>query len=94
MRGSGSIASRAQPFWVTVATLVLCVGMAAASPTFASHDNFFNVTRNLAFIGLVALGQTAVIVTGGIDDLLPRLEVDRREVETREPIDQRHTALR
>jgi ribose transport system permease protein len=52
---------------VTIATLVLCVGMAAASPTFASHDNFFNVTRNLAFIGLVALGQTAVIVTGGID---------------------------
>ena len=56
-----------QPFWVTVATLLLCSGMAAASSTFASHDNFFNVTRNLAFVGLVALGQTAVIITRGID---------------------------
>ena len=30
-------------------------------------DNFFNITRNFAFIGIMALGMTAVIITGGID---------------------------
>ena len=30
-------------------------------------DNFYNITRNFAFIGIMALGMTAVIMTGGID---------------------------
>jgi ribose transport system permease protein len=34
---------------------------------FASTDNLFNITRNFAFIGIMALGMTAVILTGGID---------------------------
>jgi ribose transport system permease protein len=34
---------------------------------FATTDNFFNITRNFAFIGIMALGMTAVILTGGID---------------------------
>jgi ribose transport system permease protein len=41
--------------------------MSLVSEPFASSDNIFNVSRNFAFIGLVALGQTAVIATGGID---------------------------
>ena len=34
---------------------------------FATRDNFYNITRNFAFIGIMALGMTAVIITGGID---------------------------
>ncbi|MYA08085.1 MAG: ABC transporter permease [Holophagales bacterium] len=41
--------------------------MSLVSEPFASADNLFNVSRNFAFIGLIALGQTAVIATGGID---------------------------
>ncbi|MXX77309.1 MAG: ABC transporter permease [Holophagales bacterium] len=41
--------------------------MSFVSEPFASADNLFNVSRNFAFIGLIALGQTAVIATGGID---------------------------
>ncbi len=41
--------------------------MSLVSEPFASSDNIFNVSRNFAFIGLIALGQTAVIATGGID---------------------------
>jgi ribose transport system permease protein len=37
------------------------------SDVFLTDDNFFNVTRNFAFIGIIALGMTAVIITGGID---------------------------
>ena len=42
--------------------------MAALQPqAFASAENFYNITRNFAFIGIMALGMTTVIVTGGID---------------------------
>jgi ribose transport system permease protein len=57
-----------QPFWVTVALALICAAMAWYQPqAFASADNFFNITRNFAFIGMMALGMTAVILTGGID---------------------------
>jgi ribose transport system permease protein len=62
----GVIAS--QPFWVTVALLIICLVMSWLQPdAFASTDNLFNITRNFAFIGIMALGMTAVILTGGID---------------------------
>ena len=62
----GVIAS--QPFWVTVALLIICLVMSWLQPeAFASTDNLFNITRNFAFIGIMALGMNAVILTGGID---------------------------
>jgi ribose transport system permease protein len=59
--------ARRQALWVTLALALLVTAMSLGSPAFATHDNFFHVTRNFAFIGLVALGQTAVILTAGID---------------------------
>src|SRR5919199_3020352 len=57
-----------QPFWVTVALLVICLAMSWLQPdAFASTDNLYNITRNFAFIAIMALGMTAVILTGGID---------------------------
>jgi ribose transport system permease protein len=57
-----------QPFWVTVALILMCAVMSAYQPAaFASADNFYNITRNFAFIGIMAIGMTAVILTGGID---------------------------
>ena len=58
---------RSQPFWVTVALALICVVMSQISNVFFTEDNFFNVTRNFAFIGIIAIGMTAVIITGGID---------------------------
>ncbi len=57
----------AQAFWVTVALAVLCFGMAMTEPSFGTVDNFANMTRNFAPIGIMALGMTVVIITGGID---------------------------
>ena len=58
----------AQSFWVTVALLIICVVMSVLQPaSFASAENFFNITRNFSFIGIIALGMTVVIATGGID---------------------------
>ncbi len=60
------LASR-QAFWVTVATLLACLVMSFLSDPFLTERNLFNVTRNFAFIGIMALGMTAVVITGGID---------------------------
>ena len=58
----------AQSFWVTIALVIICVVMSYLQPaSFATTDNFFNITRNFSFIGIMALGMTAVIATGGID---------------------------
>ncbi|MFC0403216.1 ABC transporter permease [Paraburkholderia rhizosphaerae] len=64
-RWSGLLAS--QVFWVVLATIVACILLSLTTPTFATSQNLFNVTRNFAFVAIVALGAMAVIVTGGID---------------------------
>jgi ribose transport system permease protein len=56
-----------QTFWVFLAAVIACVALTLATDTFATERNLFNVTRNFAFVGIVALGMTAVIVTAGID---------------------------
>lgn len=56
-----------QAFWVTVAVALICLAIAQYEPAFSSADNIYNITRNFAFIGIMALGMTAVIITGGID---------------------------
>ena len=58
---------RTQPFWVLIAILVIGFVMSLVSDVFFTERNFFNVTRNFAFFGIMALGMTAVIVTAGID---------------------------
>jgi ribose transport system permease protein len=57
-----------QAFWVFVSIIIISVGMTIAEgEIFATEQNFFNITRNFSFIAIMALGQTAVILTGGID---------------------------
>jgi ribose transport system permease protein len=56
-----------QSFWVFIAAVVACIALSIATDTFATQQNLFNVTRNFAFVAIIALGMTAVIITGGID---------------------------
>jgi ribose transport system permease protein len=60
-----------QAFWVTIAVFLIPIVMTALEPSFRTafwkEENFFNVTRNFAFIAIMALGQVAVMITGGID---------------------------
>lgn len=60
------IASR-QTFWIFVAAALACILLSLVTDTFATEQNLFNVTRNFAFVGIIALGMTAVIGSGGID---------------------------
>jgi ribose transport system permease protein len=56
-----------QATWVFLAAVVAAVVLSLVTDTFASQQNIFNVTRNFAFVGIVALGMTVVIISGGID---------------------------
>src|SRR5262249_27325294 len=68
VRSIGSKLITMQPFWVTVTVVIIYAFMSYLQPeSFATADNLFNITRNFAYIGIMALGMTAVIITGGID---------------------------
>src|SRR5215470_17199129 len=56
-----------QTFWVFVAAIAAFMALSLVTDTFATQQNLFNVTRNFAFVAIIALGMTAVIITGGID---------------------------
>ena len=47
--------------------MLACIALSLLTTTFATPQNLFNVTRNFAFVGIIAVGMTAVIITGGID---------------------------
>jgi len=67
-RGWWQILLANQAFWVTVALIAICAVMSYIAPTaFATTENLYNITRNFAFVGIMALGMTVVIITGGID---------------------------
>ena len=50
-----------------MAAVVAFVVLSFASDVFATQQNLFNVTRNFAFVAIIAIGMTAVIISGGID---------------------------
>jgi ribose transport system permease protein len=56
-----------QQFWVMVALLFLVLVMSFYEKSFATADNFSNMSRNFAPFGIMALGMMCVIITGGID---------------------------
>jgi len=56
-----------QTFWIFLAAIIACVLLSLVTDTFATERNLFNVTRNFAFVGIIALGMTTVIAAGGID---------------------------
>lgn len=66
-RGPLSRLSSHQTFWVFLAAVLACIALALLTDTFATERNLFNVSRNFAFVGIIALGMTAVIASGGID---------------------------
>jgi len=52
---------------ILLALILLIVIMSAVSPYFLRQENVFNVLRGMSTIGIMAIGQTMVIITGGID---------------------------
>ena len=56
-----------QTFWVFIAVIVASLALSFATDSFATSKNLYNITRNVTFVAIIALGMTVVIITGGID---------------------------
>lgn len=52
---------------VLIALIVLCTLMAIASPVFLKSTNIFNVLRQISVYSILAIGQSMVIIIGGLD---------------------------
>ncbi len=50
-----------------VALLVLCGGLGLSNPDFLGQSNVVNTVRQIAMLGILAVGISFVIMTGGID---------------------------
>ncbi len=67
-RGSAkSLSRRIQELGPMVGLVLLCIAGTALNPDFATTDNVLNVLTRTAFIGIIAVGMTFVIISGGID---------------------------
>jgi ribose transport system permease protein len=52
---------------IFAAVLVECVVFSLFSPSFLTLTNFVNVTLQIAIYGILAVGMTLIMITGGID---------------------------
>ncbi|HOC69833.1 MAG TPA: ABC transporter permease [Candidatus Hydrogenedentes bacterium] len=60
----GSFIAKHSPLFILAA---LCILLALASPVFRSSGNLQGVAQRTAVVGIMAVGQLAVILTAGID---------------------------
>jgi ribose transport system permease protein len=58
---------RAQSLGPLVGLIALCIAGTLLNPGFATWDNAMNVLTRTAFIGIIAIGMSFVIIGGGID---------------------------
>jgi ribose transport system permease protein len=54
-------------YGIILVLIVLCLLFGLLSPVFFSTENIMNIFRQVAVVGIVAVGMTFVILTGGID---------------------------
>ncbi|HOH30019.1 MAG TPA: ribose ABC transporter permease, partial [Candidatus Hydrogenedentes bacterium] len=60
----GNFIAKHSPLFILAA---LCIVLALASPVFRSSGNLQGVAQRTAVVGIMAVGQLAVILTAGID---------------------------
>ena len=58
-----------QTFWVLIAVILACLFLSFATDSFATAKNLYNITRNVTFVAIIALGMTLVIITGAIEQV-------------------------
>ena len=63
-RAGMDILNESKPFLALAALLIVCM---VSNEHFRSPQNLINITRQVSYTGIVALGMTFVIIAGGID---------------------------
>jgi simple sugar transport system permease protein len=54
-------------FYVAIVIVILAVTITAINPEFLTLENLFDLLRSYAFLGVLAIGVTIVLISGGID---------------------------
>lgn len=67
MTNAGQLKNVASKYGILIVLIVLIIFFSIASPAFLTSDNLFNILRQVAIVGIVAVGMTMVLLTGGID---------------------------
>src|ERR1700692_580745 len=63
----GAIPFAKQQLGIVIALVLLLIVSSILSPRFLTLPNLLNVLRQVAIVGILAIGQTFVILTAGID---------------------------
>lgn len=62
-----NVVAFAKKYGILVVLVLLVVLFSIASPAFLSVTNLFNVARQVSMLGIVAVGVTFVMISGGMD---------------------------
>jgi inositol transport system permease protein len=62
-----AVTSRLQQYGILVALVAISAVLTAAAPNFGTLGNLINVTRQISINGILAVGVTFVLLTGGVD---------------------------
>mgnify|MGYP002374865540 CR=1 FL=1 len=54
-------------YGIVIILLAMLIAFSLLSEGFFTTRNIFNIIRQISFMGLIAIGVTMVIITGGID---------------------------
>lgn len=54
-------------YGIYIVFAILCIALSIATPSFSTISNVLNVLRQISINGIIAVGVTFVIITGGID---------------------------
>jgi len=65
--GNATLLRHIQNMGALLGLILLCVAGTLLNPDFATQDNILNVLTRTAFIGIIAVGMTFVLISGGID---------------------------
>lgn len=67
MKGTKEKASVLRRFTLVFVIIAIVIAMSFASPVFMTSKNIINIIRQISINGIIAVGMTFVILTGGID---------------------------
>ena len=65
--GLGALRPWAQRFGIVVALAAICAALSVSTPSFLTVGNLVNVARQISINGILAVGVTFVLLTGGVD---------------------------
>ena len=68
-KGNGSARARFRlgQFGLVLALALICAALSAAKPAFLTAPNLINLVRQISINGILAVGVTYVLLTGGVD---------------------------